>query len=517
MQLSSNVPYSFAGKFQQKRMTSSKDYFSTDQLRNNLKDRALRGGAFIASAQGVKFFVRMGSTVILARLLTPEDFGKVAMVVALTGMAGSFRELGLSAATIQKTNVNHIEVSNLFWINALVSLTVSIVVCALAPLIALFYNDSTLKWIAIGVSSVFFLKGISIQHRALLRRQMRFGALTVIEVFAMIFSTGLAITMAWLGLGYWALVASYIANPMALSIGAWIVCDWRPGVPKRLRESWDMISFGLDMTKYSVITNLSNAVDRVLLGKFYDASVVGLYSRAKYIIELPKGYLQMPLTMINLPALSSLQSDPSGFCNYYTRMLSFFAFINMPLMVFLIVCCDDIVLLLLGNQWTDTIILIQILALTSFIKPIVDTTGTVLVSLGKPQRFWRWGLIYAMTISLAFVVGLANGALGMTVAYTVANFVMIIPQLKYCLKDTPITVLQFFRAILLPAIASIGMGVTILVIKSVFTVPMGIMSLSAFALTAGASYLLICFVIPGGGLEMRNYFSYVKAMVKKDA
>jgi len=164
---------------------AKKDYsklFDTAHLSSDLKKRSLRGGAVTLGTQGTNFVIQLGSTMVLARILTPDDYGMMAMVVAITGFATLFINLGLSTAVVQRAEINHAQVSTLFWINAAIGAFVTLLVAGLSPVIAWFYHTPELKWVALALSFNFIINGLGVQHHALLNRQMRFVALAVIQV-----------------------------------------------------------------------------------------------------------------------------------------------------------------------------------------------------------------------------------------------------------------------------------------------------------------------------------------------
>ena len=161
---------------------------------------------FVASGGAFDFALRFASIAILARLLRPEDFGLIAMVAAITAAVDSFRDLGLSAATVQRPAITHAQVSNLFWLNASVGAIFALGFCVFAPWIAEFYGDDRLTGITIGLSLVFLWSGMGVQHEALMSRQLRQGEIALIRLLANVGSTRLAIVLAIEGWGYWALV-----------------------------------------------------------------------------------------------------------------------------------------------------------------------------------------------------------------------------------------------------------------------------------------------------------------------
>ena len=260
------------------------DPFSTEHLHADLKGRSVRGGMLTLSSQGAMFVMQSVSTVVLARLLLPADFGLVAMVTAITGLGQAFSDLGLSEATIQRQEISHHQVSTLFWINVAIGMTLTLATIALAPVMAWFYRDPRLKGITFLVSLTFLIGGLRVQHDALIRRQMRFVALAIRDVAAYAVAVPVAIIMAWRGAGYWAIVAlPLILNFTGMAL-SWVIVRWIPGLPRRGAKVGSMIVFGGNVAASYVIMAVNRSADAVLTGWYWGAGPLGLYSRA-YIIN----------------------------------------------------------------------------------------------------------------------------------------------------------------------------------------------------------------------------------------
>src|SRR2546422_3681174 len=203
-----------------------------EHLKRDLAGKSIRGGVSMAVSQiGCNIF-RLAGTVVLARLLTPEHFGLISMVTALTAFAEMFQDLGLGTATIQRREITHEQVSTLFWINAGVGALIMLLIAGASPLISWFYGDNRLLWVSIAISSSFFFSGLTIQHQALLRRHMHFNRLGIILVSSTALSFAIAIYLAWQGFEYWALVWKEVSRAVVDAIGVWLLCRWLPGLPK---------------------------------------------------------------------------------------------------------------------------------------------------------------------------------------------------------------------------------------------------------------------------------------------
>src|SRR5438876_1871370 len=286
------------------------EHFRTDHLLANLKKHTISSGAVTLSAQVAKFFLNLVSTMVLARLLTPRDFGLVAMVTTVTGFLRVFKDAGLSIATVQRDRITHAQVSNLFWINLALSIVSSLVVAAMAPVLAWFYRDPRLIGITLLLSTTYLLSGSTVQHQALLKRQMRFKAMAVIEVGALTTGVVVGVVMALLGFRYWSLVASSLSIEAAGFLLTWSISRWRPQLPSRRSGVGPLVRFGANRTASDFITSVARGSDNLLIGRVFGPGPVGLYSRASDLLMRPLEQFLSPINAVFLPALSCLHSQP---------------------------------------------------------------------------------------------------------------------------------------------------------------------------------------------------------------
>ena len=492
------------------------EFFDTEHLKADLKERSVRGGAVTMTAQVTKFMLRTGSTVVLARLLTPQDYGLVAMVTAITGFVEMFKDMGLSMATIQKAEINHSQVSTLFWINVAVSIALAFILAVGAPVISWFYGEPRLTYITLVLAGTFLFSGLTVQHQALLRRQMRFWVLAAIEVGSLAIGIVTGIAMAWYGAEYWALVGYFAATSLSNAVLVWVFCGWRPGLPVRRAGILPMLAFGGHLTGFNIVGYFARNFDHILLGRFCGASVLGLYSRAYSIMMLPISQVREPLHAVALPALSHSQNEPIRYRRYYIKLVTLLAFITMPLMVFLFVCAHEVIGLLLGSKWSGAINIFKILCITAFIQPVATTWGLVLVSLGQSKRYFALGTVYSIIIVISFIIGLPWGAIGIAVAYAIANYALLIPTLWYCFRRTPVSIRDFFSAILRPAVASLCMGAAIFPAYLLLANQPDIAVVGSCFLVGLLAYLLALVLIPGGGQIVREFFSYISLLSRKE-
>jgi O-antigen/teichoic acid export membrane protein len=435
--------------------------FDTEHLKSDIKSRSLRGGAATILGQGARFCIQMVSTVVLARLLVPADFGMVAMVTAITRFAGIFGDIGLSMATIQKPEINHEQVSTLFWVNVGLSMLTATAVAVSAPAIALFYDEPRLTMITIALAGTFFLGGLGVQHDALLRRQMRFTALESIRFASMVTGVGAAIIFALLGAGYWALVVMQVVSTLVAVIGVWVASGWYPGRPVRRSGVKGMLAFGSNVTGFNVVNYFARSADNILIGRFWGSGPLGFYGKAYNLLMMPLKQINMPLASVVVPALSRLHGDHQKYRRYYLRTISLITLLSTPIVAWLIVCSEDLILVMLGSQWLPASRIFSVLGFSALIQPLYFTQGWLHMSSGRSDRYLRWGVVASFLIVLAFLVGLPHGPIGVAAAYAVVSWAIIVPCMWYAGNSAGIRTGDIFGAVY----KNIGAGLGSIVIS----------------------------------------------------
>jgi len=485
-----------------------RDQFSTSDLTKDLKRKAVRGGAAVMGAELVSTFLRIGSMAVLARLLFPEDFGLLAMVTALTVFAERFKDLGLADATVQTREITHIQVSSLFWINLVVCTGIALLLASFSKVIAWFYDEPKLTAISLVISSTFLFSGLVIQHQAILRRQLRFGTLAIIQLSSIILSILVAIMLAYYSFGYWALVAREFSRAVFVAIGTWFACPWRPGLPRRKIGVGHLISFGKNVTGFNLVHFFSQSIDKILIGKLQGPYWVGLYTNAYHLITLPVNQIQYPVNAVALPTLSALQTDLCKFRAYYERMVQLLTFFSMPVVAFLALFADVIVGLLLGPKWANAIPIFRVFAVGAFVAPIVHTTGPAMVALGKTREYFRLGVINALSLLFFLVIGSFWGAMGVAIGYSISVYLAVVACFVYGLRHTPIRIVSLLRILVRNIFFSFLPALVLLFARYAMGWLFHPLWLVFFFLAGTLMYLGLWSVIPEGRRMLRDYWHY---------
>jgi PST family polysaccharide transporter len=400
--------------------------------------------------QAVSLVLSVASSAALGRLLTPRDYGLVAMVVAFTAFFSLFKDLGLSQATIQREEITHPQVSTLFWLNASLGAALMAITMLIAPLVAWFYHEPKLVAITAALSVGFLLSGLGVQHSALLARQMRWPAVSAAGLPLQVMSLGVGIWLAWRGWGPWALVCMALINSFLQTLLVWCLCPWRPGMPARRIGMRSMVTTGGNVTGFQVLSYFARNLDNVLIGRFWGETDLGIYSRSYSLFLLPLSQITSPLSSLAVPALSRLQKEPERFRSFLLQGLLLVNFVTMPLTVLLMVCAEPVILLLLGPKWMACVNVFRVLGLAGLVQPMVVAVGWIYYSTDATSRMLKWGWIYSGTIVLSFIIGLPFGIMGVAVCYSVAFLLITLPAIAWATHGTCISVRQVLRAVAHP-------------------------------------------------------------------
>ena len=488
----------------------------TDHLQADLGARTARGGAVTVVSHSLRFVITIAATGVMARLLRPTDYGLIGMVAFFTNFVAMFKDLGLSVATIQKSEVNREQVSTLFWLNVAFSVGITLLTIAMSPVVSWFFGDPRLMAITMVTAVGFVLGGLTVQHEALLRRQMRFFSLVSIVLISTVVGYTVGIFLAWRGFSYWSLVFSQLALLLTNTIGVWLVCHWRPGLPRRNSGVRSMVAFGRNFTGFSIINYFSRNLDNLLLGKVWGANELGLYNRAYQLMTLPIDQINEPVTSVAIPALSRIKDDDQRYRQAYLRMLEKIAMFTMPAIAFMMATSDWIVQVVLGPQWSATSRIFLLLGITGLFQPIANTTGWLFLTQGRSRHMFQWGLISGPLTMGSILLGLPWGAVGVATSYALTRVLITDPLLFWFVGRTgPVRTWDFYRTIAPFTFASlIALGVSTGV-RNVIDLHNPIAGLIVIFLITGLMTLLALVALPAGRLALTDIRRTVALVLKQ--
>jgi len=397
----------------------------------NVRQLATRGAGAALFSGGAGLGIQIVSTVVLARLLGPKDFGLVTMVTTFSLLFLNFGLNGITEAIVQREDVNRQLASNLFWINVAGSTVLAIGFAAAGSLLARLYGDARVAGVSAAMAITIFVTGLQVIQLALLKRAMRFPAVSANDMISRAVSVIVSIGLAWAGWGYWALVAGAIALPVSTLVGAWVLCPWIPALPRHAAGTRSMVRFAIHTYGRFFTGYFTNNLDNFLVGWKLGPASLGFYKKAYDLFVLPSNQLATGLTMVAVSALSRLQRDRAQYKRYLLSALGVMAFVGMAISGDLTLVGRDLVLVLLGAKWGESGRLFTIFAPGIGFMLLYCTHIWIHLSLGKADRWFRWGLVDLVVTTVFLFVGLHWHAEGIAVAWVAAYWVIAYPALWY--------------------------------------------------------------------------------------
>lgn len=388
---------------------------------DSLKTSAARGAATVFSAQIVRIGVQTISTMILARLLTPSDYGLVAMVMVVVAFADIFRDFGLSAAAIQAKTLSRGQRTNLWWANTVIGLVIAVLLVIVAPLVADVFHDPRLTDLVRVLSVVFVINGAATQYRASLTRSLRFGTVAWTEVAAAVVSLLVGVALALTGFGYWALALMQITVALSVMVTFVVVARWLPTLPRRHEDMGGLLHFGGFLVGSQLINYAASNVDSFILGRWYGAAVTGTYDRPYRLLMMPLAQIRTPSTSVALPVLSKLQDDQARYSRFLLRGQTALGLGLVVPLGFVAGAAVPAVAILLGPNWASSAPILALLAIAAGLRTLSYVSYWVYLSRALTAALMRYSTVSALIKMTLIIIGGQWGAVGVAAAGAVAG------------------------------------------------------------------------------------------------
>jgi PST family polysaccharide transporter len=364
---------------------------------------------------------------ILARLLTPSDFGLIAMVVVFSNFVYIFSDFGLTSAIVQKKEVSDEALSSTFWINVGLGAVLTVALAASAPLIAAFYSEPRLTPIVVFISTTFLITSFSNVSYALLTKRMNFRALAIITVCATGVSGIIAVFLAFSGYGVWSLAWNTVLYSIFMAALALIYARWFPHFLLGLQHVKGLLGFGANLTGSTFVNYFAQNMDNLLVGRFIGSAALGFYNLAFNLLLLPVTSVSDVVGRVMFPALSIIQHDKQLVRDAYVTANRYIAAVSFPLMIWVVVAAPQLILVVYGPKWASVIPLVQIFAFAGIVQSIRTNVWWIFTSQGRTDVMFKVSIFTTVVVLISFVVGLRGGVEGVVLAYTVAIFLISYP------------------------------------------------------------------------------------------
>jgi len=393
---------------------------------------AVNGVLATGLSQAVKAGLQFLSMIILARILMPEDFGLVAAIAPLVAFITLFQDIGLQQSVVQRKEITPDQLTRIFWMMVLLGIGCALVVVLISPGIANFYGDTRLTSLSMVSALPLLINSVGALPMSLMTRNFQFINLSIIVIVANVAGFVAAMAGAYMGIEYWVLVLMPVTIALVTTIGVFSACGWRPDKP-RIGLEKEILHFGANLTGFNVLNFFARNLDNILIGRYAGSTQLGYYDFAYKLMLFPIRNINDPVARVIIPILSRVQDDKERLRSIYLRTIGLIALVTVPGIAAVTIVAEEVIVLLMGEKWLPIVPVFSWLGIISMLQVLGNSTGWLFISQGKTKEMFRWGAYSSSMTVVSFLIGLKWGIVGVAAAYTIVNYIFIMPVLYYLL------------------------------------------------------------------------------------
>ena len=402
----------------------------------NLKQQTFSAVRWTTLAFLSKAVLQFLQVVILARLLTPEDFGLIALVVSIITFAQIFTDMGVSNAIIHRQYISHDELSSIYWLNVLSGITLTILLIVISPLIAGFYNVPSLGKALMLISLYFTITAIGQQVKVIAEKELRFSELARVEVFASIIGFIVSVTWAYISPSVFALIMGLLTTALITTVLLWgnIAKGWRPLIRLRFSEIRSFLKFGIYMMANNLVNTFNQQIDILIGARFLTPTSLGIYGLPRDLC-LRLGLIINPIvTRVGFPVMAKVQDDKDKLKSVYLKTVRMTASINFPLYVGIAIFAPEVIRVIFGEKWQSAIPILRVLAIWGLVRASTNPVGSLIFALGKADLAFKWNLSLMFLIFPSIWIGTQYGNYGLAVSMLFVNLIFIVPSWLFLIR-----------------------------------------------------------------------------------
>lgn len=404
--------------------------------------------------------------ILLARLLSPKEFGLIAMVTVVISYASILINFGLGTVLVQRNIVSPSQFSSAFWLNLIISIVLFFIFLACAPLLAEFYDVTIVKRLTWWLAPIVLINAIGICHKAKLEREINLKPVALSELFSVLVGTITAIIMAFNGFGVWSLVAQALIKSVVYNVILVGSTRWWPSLVFRINDLKPLLSFSGGVLTNQLAEGAAGNVDRILVGKFAGSEDLGAFEKAKNLMILPTMMIGGILSKVILPSLSLIQKDLKKFGQSILEISALLGFLIFPVMSGLQIIAPELIPLLFGAQWTPMIQLFQIICWAGWFTVLNILLDNVVISSGNQRGLWNLTLVEKPFMIVIFILGIFWGAKGVAVAYVLGAGLMFFYKLYIATKPLNIGFFTVLKTLVPAVTCTLAMYLFIIVFSN---------------------------------------------------
>lgn len=476
-----------------------------------LKKQAISSVKWVTVATMLNNVIQFLLITVLARILSPTDFGLMALVQVVVEFASYFVDMGFSNIVIYKQDITNRQLSSLYWLNVLAGTAIFLIIVLLSPLLARFYNAPLLSELLIIAGTTFIIIPFGQQHKSLLQKELKFDTISKIDIISRIASGIFAIALGLEGFGVYSLVAMVLSNSV-ISTALFLFVGMkthRPGFEFSHSELKNLYSFGVYQLGERTLNYFSGQFDTIIIGKLLGAHALGFYTIAKNLVMKPQQIINPIITRVTFPLMAKFQNDEVSLKKTYLNTSNYLAAINFPLHIGMAILAEPLTVLLFGHQWMDAVILVRILAVYAMVRSTYNPVGSLLLAKGRADLGFYWALFFLAVSPAAIFIGGQFGLQGISYAQLLL-FVGLLYPFYYILirRLIPSGFLEYHEAMFLPLLLTAAACIIPLLLSLVIT--NYIASIIAVSASGVLIYLFLSFRFNKGFVEMLKNFGYGK-------
>ncbi|MCI7748138.1 MAG: lipopolysaccharide biosynthesis protein [Paraprevotella sp.] len=371
-------------------------------MAGGLKEKAARGFLWGGLNNGAVQVLGALFGIFLLRLLSPSDYGKIAMLTVFANLASTLQESGFMAALCNLKNPTHRDYNAVFWFNIMMGGSLYLLLYLCAPLIADFYHDADLLWLSRYMFLGFFITSFGTVQRAWLFRNMMNKQTCIIAIVSLVVSNVVGILMAWLGYAFWGLATQSLLFVSCMVLMNWYYSPWRPSLHIDLRPAWQMFGFSSRLLLTNVVNTLSSNAFSFLLGKFYGAHSAGVYGNARKWDDMCSSSINGMLTGVAQPVMAQVRDNRERSRQVFRKMLRFVSFVTFPCMFGIGLISREFLLIFTGPKWEESAYLLSLLSIYGAVFPLLTLYGQMVISQGRSNI----NMYSTMALSSLILLGL---------------------------------------------------------------------------------------------------------------
>lgn len=427
-----------------------------------LKQQAISGIKWTTVSTVITTVLQLLQLAILARFLDPSAFGLMALVMVVVGFSQAFLDMGISNAIIHKQEITKDQLSTLYWVNVLAGFALFVIISALAPLVASFYNEPELTELIIIVGLTFLIQPFGQQFMALWQKEMRFSEIAKIDIVNKSISLVVSVYFAYKGYGVYALVYGTLAGVVSQTVQFMVMGlkEYKPSLIFKPREIKEFLSFGAYQMGERTINYFNSQIDTMLIGKLLGMEALGIYTVAKQIIMRPAQIVNPIITKVTFPTMAKIQDDTVRLKNIYLKTINYLSSVNFPIYAFIFIFAHDIVMIMFGEKYFEAIYIIQILAIWGALRSTGNPVGSLLLAKGKANWGFWWNLGLLFYVPVGIYIGSHWGLEGVSWALILLSFPLgMIANWYFLVRPLcGAEFVEYHREIVIPALIAFGAG-----------------------------------------------------------